>query len=58
MESPWLSGGHLRGSRAGRDHQPQLGEVSAHDPQAPGAARLPTPESAKASSKRQPWVWC
>ena len=51
-----LSRGRLRGPRAGHHLRPRSCRVPPHDPQLLEQHGRPAPESAKATSKRRPWV--
>ena len=51
-----LSRGRLRGPRAGHHLRPRSCRVPPHDPQLLEQHGRPAPESARATSKRQPWV--
>ena len=51
-----LSRSRLRGPRAGHHLRPRSCRVPPPDPQLLEQHGLPTPESAKATSKRRPWV--
>ena len=51
-----LSRGRLRGPRAGHHLRPRSCRVPPHDPQLLEQHGRPAPESARATSKRRPWV--